>query len=590
MLAKMRAGLLATSITLVNAYLYDVFFPNYKSTCAQGCDSWSKHPDYFLHGKIPADAGSQCALVSGHADKGSPHGDGKVENSFLWPWCFCNGKATECQPAKRTVEQLNLQIASHDVLVAAFLTYESISGKPSAMLGTSNGSMQEVTGESHSFKSFSKGTSHSAYAMHYIPFRSLQPRKTYLYKVKSGPGNWSETFSFRMPGRSGETKLAIFGDMGVDKHNNMGNLKDDYESGAIDAILHMGDHAYDIQDNNDRTGDGYMNYFQPVLQQCPWLPIAGNHESRELKRFEAMAEGFVIGQKKANTADTLLGRHISLGNMLGAATHSSAPSGSPLYMSVDIGLVHVVAIDTKYDAAVLKAWVEKDLQAANANRGQVPWILVMNHYPGYIEGSSNDDEKDMIENASLEAYLSDEGEESEAMRYRTCDAMGQNASTCQTVGKWRAQVQDGLEPLYLKYGVDLVGGGHHHHYQATWPMSQSKLCQKNFDKPSCPVYFTEGGGGVPDRSSNACKPAAFKSEWVRVNYNNCGAYGRITATETTLRYDHVVNDNKKVVDTWTITKGSSSTSPMSAAPQTPAEVLGVNNQWGIELPKDVIQV
>jgi hypothetical protein len=40
----------------------------------------------------------------------------------------------------------------------------------------------------------------------------------------------------------------------------------------------MGDHAYNIGNDNDRRGDAYMNAWQPTLTTLPWFPIIGNHE------------------------------------------------------------------------------------------------------------------------------------------------------------------------------------------------------------------------------------------------------------------------------------------------------------------------
>jgi hypothetical protein len=67
--------------------------------------------------------------------------------------------------------------------------------------------------------------------------------------------------------------------MGVCLHNNMQNLFADCKQGKIDAIVHMGDHCYDLGMGDDLHGDVYMNAFQPVLAECPWLPVIGNHES-----------------------------------------------------------------------------------------------------------------------------------------------------------------------------------------------------------------------------------------------------------------------------------------------------------------------
>ena len=78
--------------------------------------------------------------------------------------------------------------------------------------------------------------------MHFVKLTGLKPRGKYVYKVSSGTPNavTSQLFTFTAPYDSGVTKLGIFGDMGVFQYNNMGNLLDDYTSGKIDLIVHMG--------------------------------------------------------------------------------------------------------------------------------------------------------------------------------------------------------------------------------------------------------------------------------------------------------------------------------------------------------------
>jgi phosphodiesterase/alkaline phosphatase D-like protein len=126
--------------------------------------------------------------------------------------------------------------------------------------------------------------------MHFIRFSSLEPRQKYTYQVRSGGSDdaWSHLYTFRAPyghgttaksGGSNMTRVAIYGDMGNDATNNMGNLRDGCASGTIDAVVHMGDHCYNMGDGNDYHGDAYMQAFQGALATCPWLPVIGNHES-----------------------------------------------------------------------------------------------------------------------------------------------------------------------------------------------------------------------------------------------------------------------------------------------------------------------
>merc|ERR1712232_179422 len=163
-------------------------------------------------------------------------------------------------------------------------------------------------------------------------------------------------------------------------YNNMDNLRADCKNGGIDAIVHMGDHAYDLGYSGDRRGDAYMNVFQPVLQSCPWLPIIGNHEADDgdhYKRYEQIAAGEMIGEMGLginSTADSALGQHLSLGRLYGTGIHSSVPSNTSRYTSTDIGMIHIAGIDLMNFDPVQIAWLQKDLQAASANRHNVPWI------------------------------------------------------------------------------------------------------------------------------------------------------------------------------------------------------------------------
>ena len=58
----------------------------------------------------------------------------------------------------------------------------------------------------------------------------------------------------------------------------MGNLLKDKQEGKIDALMMLGDHSYNLAEGDERRGDGYMEAFEPVVSELPWLPVIGNHE------------------------------------------------------------------------------------------------------------------------------------------------------------------------------------------------------------------------------------------------------------------------------------------------------------------------
>ena len=48
-----------------------------------------------------------------------------------------------------------------------------------------------------------------------------------------------------------QPRVALYGDMGNTLGNNMGNLRAGCARGTIDAVLHMGDHAYNLGAGDD---------------------------------------------------------------------------------------------------------------------------------------------------------------------------------------------------------------------------------------------------------------------------------------------------------------------------------------------------
>ena len=153
--------------------------------------------------------------------------------------------------------------------------------------------MVQVTGVSHKYTPPGR-----SYILSYIKFGALRPRTTYYYKVKSGSSacGWSATYSFRSGYADGVTRMATYGDMGHSHYNNMENMLEDCTTGRIDAILHMGDHAYNLGYSGDRRGDAYMNALQPLLARCAWYPVIGNHEASDGDHVCAAGFDFAIAR------------------------------------------------------------------------------------------------------------------------------------------------------------------------------------------------------------------------------------------------------------------------------------------------------
>ena len=224
-----------------------------------------------------------------------PLGNGScVTAGFSGAFCLCAGAERfvptaggegagwgYCRSQAHTPEQINLQLAqSGDTLVVGFVTFPSndsgvvlpsAEAEPFAGLGPPEAQIwpaSEPTAPRRLLQGVSRGwqtpridyalSYHKpkynasgppllqpvrAYALHFVKLDRLSPGRRYAYRVRC-TGGWSQTFEFTSPPAAGRpTRVALFGDMGVFRTNNMGNLRRGAEAGAFDAIAHIGDHS-----------------------------------------------------------------------------------------------------------------------------------------------------------------------------------------------------------------------------------------------------------------------------------------------------------------------------------------------------------
>lgn len=384
--------------------------------------------------------------------------------------------------------------------------------------------------------------------------------------------------------------------MGNDAANNMGNLLADYTSGTIDAIVHMGDHAYNMGNGNDYHGDAYMQAFQDVLAQCPWIPVIGNHESTmgegadkvdagTEERYLNQSWGVIFGQDGAEsetrtartTATTSLGHLLTRSSFYAGGSHGAAPSRTSQWYSVDLGLIHFVALDLDPGPPAVfsgaqAAWAAADLAAADANRANVPWIVVTSHFPMY----SAIFRRAEYARASAAWYGSEEAEYerngdgtpwSATPHFETCEDTGD--VNCKTVKDVVEESISTLGALMDKYHVDIYAAGHVHSYSTTWPIFANNLTEeRSYLNPKGTVHVLEGNGGVPGTGKKGighshyignCSMSAPQEHKSPVDFFRiCGSgmnYGRlVTSNASVLTYEHVQNSNGNVTDSWSIVK------------------------------------
>ena len=322
----------------------------------------------------------------------------------------------------------------------------------------------------------------SGYTLHYEPastyfhhvvLEQLQPAATYYWTVTSPPLASSSVLSFSTAPAAGASTpftIAINGDMGL------GNEDDTVAAmtawlARIDVFWHIGDLNY--ADDSGLYGmtyesatEAWMERLTAIWSQRPYMLCPGNHD---ITCNEVLP--FLCPSGQRNVTSYLQRYRMP-------AVESGAVNN--MWYSFDYGLVHFVSVDTEvaYPGSPegpgtymnagpfgdQLAWLEADLQKAAANRAQVPWIIVAGHRPYY------------------------------------------SSSVIDTLP---AAARSLFEPVFLKYGVDVVYFGHVHWYERMYAINNGSVTQQNYTDPAAPVYLVSGSAGNfegLDKSYGITKP------------------------------------------------------------------------------------
>lgn len=116
---------------------------------------------------------------------------------------------------------------------------------------------------------------------HNVRLQNLKPNVRYIYVCGSDSG-WSTSFYFTTTptDREWSPRVAIFGDMGYENAQSLDRLEQHTKLGMYDAILHVGDLAYDLDTDNAHVGDEFMEQLQKVAAYVPYMVAPGNHEEK----------------------------------------------------------------------------------------------------------------------------------------------------------------------------------------------------------------------------------------------------------------------------------------------------------------------
>ncbi|XP_017870563.1 PREDICTED: acid phosphatase type 7 isoform X4 [Drosophila arizonae] len=340
--------------------------------------------------------------------------------------------------------------------------------------------------------------------IHRVTLPKLQANTTYRYHCGSQLG-WSAIYWFHtaLNHSNWSPSLAIYGDMGVVNAASLPALQRETQLGMYDAILHVGDFAYDMCNENGEVGDEFMRQVETIAAYVPYMVCVGNHE--EKYNFSHYVNRF------------------------------SMPGGTDnLFYSFNLGPVHFIGFSTEVyyftqygikPIVMQYDWLERDLIEATKpeNRAQRPWIITYGHRPMYCSNDNGDD----------------------CANHETVVRKGLPGLNF-----------FGLEPLFYKYGVDVELWAHEHCYERMWPMYNYTVYNGSLTEPyvnpGAPVHIISGAAG-----NHEGREPFFKEmpPWSAFHSQDFG-YLRLKAHNASHLYFEQVSDDKGgvIIDSFWVIK------------------------------------
>jgi hypothetical protein len=316
---------------------------------------------------------------------------------------------------------------------------------------------------------------------HDVPLLGLLPSTKYYYRILASPRCVleSDIHSFTtapVAGSPNPIKITLVGDLGDDNLLNLGGA-----SRTMKGLRHA------AKDTNFFVHAGDIAYADDYGLGVPFSFYEQSWNKWQKNMAELTANNiYMTGPGNHEVTCVILGDIFCLNNNyknFSAYLHRFRMPGDEsggyknLWYSFDYGLVHYIIINTETDfpdapsgpGTLLNGgnfqgltgqltWLEADLKAANANRAQVPWIIVSGHRPFY---------------GSLPKL----------------PALPGNCDSC----------RNAFEPLILNYNVDFYVAGHVHWYERLYPIdANGNPLANDYNNRPGPIHITNGAGGAPE--------------------------------------------------------------------------------------------
>lgn len=233
-----------------------------------------------------------------------------------------------------------------------------------------------------------------------------------------------------------ESKYIIFGDLGIYGDSIPFLLN---ASHKVDAIIHVGDMAYNLDDDNGVVGDTYMRQLLNITSITPYITLPGNHESgRDYINYRTR-----FGQTMYYTKETP--------HAIFIFTHTS------LYFTN--GVPNTVVTP---EMAAHTMWLNQTLSEKHS---EDKWVIVFGHHPIY------------------------------------CSAISTGPSCTGGSKDQTLIMRNTFEPLFKARRVHMYVTAHVHAYERLWPTYDGQVLNFTFtnntyiDSPSY-IHVCTGAAGV----------------------------------------------------------------------------------------------
>lgn len=265
------------------------------------------------------------------------------------------------------------------------------------------------------------------------------------------------------------------------------------------------------------------------MSSVPYMVLVGNHEA------ECHSPACQLSQAKKD----MLGNYTAY-NSRWKMPYKESGGALNMWHSFDHGPTHFTSLsaETDYPNAPTNqytltnkngnfgdqlGWMETELKKANANRDNVPWIIVGVHRPIYDVGGCDDDGVPTGDNLYL---------------------------------------QEAFEALFLKYKVDVVVVGHRHYYERQLPIANSSAVMdgvssdyKIYDNPQAPVHILTGAAGNVENLRGAPDGTA---QWNAANDYSHFGFSTLEANRTMMSWKYLASSGLSVQDEFIMYKSARS--------------------------------